>query len=100
MALTGKFDFRRTWSGKLILYVEEEVKLLFRRKLKRRWRRAKLIDMAEPELRRLMDMRFQPRPTYSSVTQRPAFTSDAVGGPSTATIQSPTSDKGIETTMH
>ena len=61
MALTGKIDFRKTWSGSLLLLVEEDVKALFSRKLKRRWRRATLMDLAQPELRLLIDMRSQPQ---------------------------------------
>jgi hypothetical protein len=29
MGLTGRFDFRRTWTGKIVLYVEEEVPALW-----------------------------------------------------------------------
>ena len=50
MALTGKIDFRKRWlSGALILLVEEEVRSRFTRKTKLRWRRATLMDLAEPE---------------------------------------------------
>ena len=63
MALTGRFNFRRSWFGKLMLEVEDEVKPLFggEGKLKRRWRRASLIDLAQPEMRPLIDLRFQPQ---------------------------------------
>lgn len=63
MALTGRFNFRRSWFGKLMLEVEEEVKPFFGgdNKLKRRWRRATLIDLAQPEMRSLIDLRFQPQ---------------------------------------
>jgi hypothetical protein len=57
MALTGKIDFRKSWFGTLILQVEEEVKPFFSRKKKRRWRRATLMDLAQPEMRILIDMR-------------------------------------------
>jgi hypothetical protein len=57
MALTGKIDFRKTWLGGLALLVEEDVKARFGRKLKRRWRRATAMDLAQPELRILVDMR-------------------------------------------
>ena len=63
MALTGRFNFRRSWFGKLVLEVEEEVKPLFggdKKPTKRRWRRATLIDLAQPEMRPLIDLRFQP----------------------------------------
>src|SRR3712207_3901538 len=63
MALTGRFRFRKSWFGDLILEVEEDVKPRFKRSLKRRWRNAKLMDLAEPEMRRLLDLRFRPRPS-------------------------------------
>ena len=64
MALTGRFNFRRSWFGKLVLEVEEEVKPLFasdKKPVKHRWRRATLIDLAQPEMRALIDLRFQPQ---------------------------------------
>ncbi len=64
MALTGRFNFRRSWFGKLMLEVEEEVKPIFGgegKPLKRRWRRATLLDLAQPEMRPLIDLRFQPQ---------------------------------------
>ncbi len=64
MALTGRFNFRRSWFGKLMLEVEEEVKPIFGgegKPLKRRWRRATLLDLAQPEMRPLVDLRFQPQ---------------------------------------
>ena len=60
MALTGRFNFRRSWFGKLVLEVEEEVKPFFasdKKPLKHRWRRATLIDLAQPEMRALIDLR-------------------------------------------
>jgi hypothetical protein len=60
MALTGKIDFRKGWFGSLVLQVEEDVKPLFGRKVKRRWRRATAMDLAHPELRVLIDMRSRP----------------------------------------
>jgi hypothetical protein len=60
MALTGKIDFRNSWFGGLMLLVEEDVKPLFGRKVKRRWRRATPMDLAQPELRILIDLRSRP----------------------------------------
>lgn len=60
MGLTGKIQFRKGWLGGMILLVEEEVKPLFRRTVRLRWRRATLMDLAEPELRILVDMRSRP----------------------------------------
>jgi hypothetical protein len=62
MALTGRFNFKRSWFGKLMLEVEDEVKPVFwseGKPLKRHWRRATLIDLAQPEMRPLIDLRFQ-----------------------------------------
>jgi hypothetical protein len=64
MALTGRFNFRRSWFGKLVLEVEEETKPFFasdKKPVKHRWRRASLIDLAQPEMRALIDLRFQPQ---------------------------------------
>src|SRR3712207_2914561 len=64
MALTGRFNFRRSLFGKLVLEVEEEVKPFFasdKKPVKHRWRRATLIDLAQPEMRALIDLRFQPQ---------------------------------------
>ena len=60
MALTGTIDFRKSWFGGIVLQVEEEVKPRFSSKVKRRWRRATLMDLAQPELRILIDMRSHP----------------------------------------
>jgi hypothetical protein len=68
MAITGRFDFRRTLSGKLMLLVEEDVATWFalwrRRSTKRRWRRARVLDLAAPEMRHLIDLRL--RPSYQA----------------------------------
>jgi hypothetical protein len=65
MALTGKFTFRKSLRGKIILQLEEEVKPMWRRASpappKRRWRDATLMDLAAPELRALIDLRFKPQ---------------------------------------
>jgi hypothetical protein len=64
MALTGRFDFQKTFTGKIMLRVEEEVPALLslsgERKMKRRWRNATLMDLTTPEMRLLMDARFTP----------------------------------------
>src|SRR3954466_12383871 len=65
MPLTGKFRFRKTLWGRIVLQLEEEVKQFWSRSkpdaLKRRWRDATLMDLAAPELRALIDMRFRPQ---------------------------------------
>lgn len=64
MPLTGRFNLRRTFGGRIVLQVEEEVRRLwpFSRKqpTKRRWRDATALDLAQPELRALMDLRDKP----------------------------------------
>jgi hypothetical protein len=66
MALTGRFNLRKSFSGRIILQVEEEVKSawsLFSRqpKFRKRWRDAKAMDLSATELRALMDLRNRPR---------------------------------------
>ena len=64
MGLTGKFKFRKTLRGKIVLQIEEEVKPFWSRSKpearKRRWRDATLMDLADPQMRFLIDMRFRP----------------------------------------
>ncbi|NBJ11412.1 hypothetical protein [Microvirga arsenatis] len=66
MALTGRFNLRKTWTGRIILQVEEEAtgfwgRMIGRPRLRRRWRDANVLDLAAPELRSLVDLRFRPR---------------------------------------
>jgi hypothetical protein len=63
MALTGRFDFRRTMTGHLQLWLEYESNafwgFLTRKKTYcRRWRNANIMDLTAPELRHLLDRRF------------------------------------------
>jgi hypothetical protein len=63
MALTGHYDFRRTITGQLRLWVEYDSNgfwdFLTRKKTYcRRWRNATIMDLTAPQLRHLMDMRF------------------------------------------
>ena len=62
MGLTGKYRFRKSLWGKIVLQLEEEVKPFWSKPgaLKRRWRDATLMDLAAPEMRPLIDMRFRP----------------------------------------
>jgi hypothetical protein len=62
MALTGRYDFRRTMTGQLRLWVEYDANgfwdVLTRKKTYcHRWRNATIMDLTAPELRQLMDMR-------------------------------------------
>jgi hypothetical protein len=62
MSLTGRFDFQITFTGKLVLLVEEEVPKMFKRgtgsqAMRKRWRPAKAIDLSVPAMRPLIDLR-------------------------------------------
>ena len=67
MALTGRFWFRKTWSGKLVLLVEDKRPRWLGPKgsFKLRWRDAKLLDLAEPPLRTLMTLERTYRTEYA-----------------------------------
>jgi len=62
VALTGRFNFRKTLTGKVVLQLEEDVKAWWpsRKRTKRRWRDAAPMDLARPELRPLIDLRAKP----------------------------------------
>jgi hypothetical protein len=63
MALTGRFTLRRTWTGRIVLQVEDEKRGFFRSRNappKRVWRDATLMDLAAPEMRPLIDLRYKP----------------------------------------
>jgi len=76
VALTGKFRFRETFWGKVVLQVEEEVRPVWPSNLTRRWRDAMPLDLAAPELRSLITLRFWP---YSGF--RPASVASRRGKP-------------------
>jgi hypothetical protein len=61
MSLTGRFNFRRTWTGKIVLQVEEERRAVLGKGFRKRWRDAKVLDLAAPALRRLIDLRLRPQ---------------------------------------
>ena len=67
MALTGQFQFRKTFGSKIVLQVEEEVPTVWswfgRHGTKKRWRDATLMDLSAPALRMLLDWRFTRRPS-------------------------------------
>ena len=60
MSLTGRFNFRRTWTGKIVLQVEDERPSMLGKGFRKRWRDAKVLDLASPALRRLIDLRLKP----------------------------------------
>jgi hypothetical protein len=59
MSLTGRFCFRRTFWGKVVLCVEEEKKAWFGKSAapRSRWRDASLIDLTDHALRGLLELR-------------------------------------------
>lgn len=63
--LTGRFNLRRTMTGRIVLQVEEEVEPRFaffgKKARHRRWRDATLMDLAMPEMRALIDLRYKPQ---------------------------------------
>jgi hypothetical protein len=61
MSLTGRFNFRRTWTGKIVLQVEDERRSLFGKGFRKRWRDGSVLDLASPALRRLIDLRLKPQ---------------------------------------
>lgn len=63
MALTGRFTFRRSFWGRIVLQVEEEKRSFWSRSkpFKKSWRDANLMDLAAPELRALIDLRYKPQ---------------------------------------
>jgi hypothetical protein len=71
--LTGRFELRRTWRGKIVLQIEEEVKSGWLRSrsanFRRRWRDATVMDLATPEMRSLIDLRHKPRAVMSYETR-------------------------------
>ena len=61
MSLTGRFNFRRTWTGKIVLQGEDERRSMFGKGFRKRWRDANVLDLAAPALRRLIDLRLKPQ---------------------------------------
>jgi hypothetical protein len=70
--LTGRFWFRKTWTGKLVLLVEEEKPRWLSRNgpTKLRWRDARLLDLAEAPMRTLMTLERTYRAEYGAGAAR------------------------------
>jgi hypothetical protein len=81
MSLTGRFNFRKTLTGKIILEVEEDVKsrwaMYGRRPSRRRWRNASVMDLSAPEFRALIDLRQKPQFVPQSYIPAPERTDKA-----------------------
>jgi hypothetical protein len=72
MALTGRYDFRKSMTGRLRLYVEYNANgfwdfLTGKKTYCHQWRAANIMDLAAPELRHLMDLRFTNPPHMPQV---------------------------------
>ncbi|TXN23203.1 hypothetical protein FV217_07815 [Methylobacterium sp. WL9] len=74
MALTGRFWFKKTWRGRLVLLVEEKRPRWFSRSdaFTLRWRDATLMDFAESALRPLLNLEHSLRPP-TSMTRAPGL---------------------------
>jgi hypothetical protein len=78
MSLTGRFELRRTWTGKIVLQLEDEVRTHWpwsrTAAFHRRWRDAKVMDLSSPEMRPLIDLRRRGRilPGYDSLSEMPS----------------------------
>ncbi len=101
MPLTGRFTFRRTFWGKIVLQVEEDVRspwLFWRRDTRRRrWRDATVMDLADVQLRALMDLRHRPLSTWQPspnlrVAEPPAPVAADKCEPSVVALETPRSD--------
>ena len=80
MSLTGRFNFRRTWTGKIVLQVEAERRSMFGKGFRKRWRDANVLDLAAPALRRLIDLRLKPQYVAEAPAAAPAAV-DAMATP-------------------
>ena len=84
MALTGRFEFRRSRTGKVVLQVEDDQVRSARLRpqktaYQRRWRDAKVMDLATLELRALIDLGLCPSPLIPSTQlSAPSNQNDAV----------------------
>ena len=83
MPLTGRFNFRRTLTGRIVLQVEEDKPLWWssKRKTRRHYRDANVMDLANPEMRALIDLRNKPQyvPPLSRAPEQMADRVDEIG---------------------
>jgi hypothetical protein len=107
MALTGRFNLRKSFSGRIILQVEEEVESTWglfsqKRRFRRRWRDAKPMDLPATELRSLMDLRNRPQSfmqafELTQVARPSAHKTDPIQSPA---ANSPLPSEGNPATAH
>ena len=59
MPLTGRFTFRKSLFGRIVLRVEEDAPLFWplSGRIHRRWRDARFMDLVQPEIRGLLNLR-------------------------------------------
>ena len=81
MPLTGRFNFRRTLTGRIVLQVEEDKPVWWSRngKTRRSYRDANVMDLAKPEMRALIDLRNKPQygqPLSRAPEQMPQIVAD------------------------
>jgi hypothetical protein len=81
MSLTGRFNFRRTWTGKIVLQVEDERRSMFGKGFRKRWRDANVLDLAAPDLRRLIDLRLKPQYLAEAPAAVAPTAADAIATP-------------------
>ena len=83
MPLTGRFNFRRTLTGRIVLQVEEDKPLWWssKGKTRRHYRDANVMDLANPEMRALIDLRNKPQyvPPLSRAPEQMAYRVDEIG---------------------
>lgn len=94
MSLTGRFNFRRTWTGKILLQVEDERRSMFGKGFRKRWRDANVLDLAAPALRRLIDLRLKPQYLADAPAVGAAAEVDALAVPLDAMPAMPTRAEG------
>jgi hypothetical protein len=77
MNLTGRFNFRKSLTGKIVLQVEEERRprwsFASRGDVRHRWRDARSLDLALPALRGLVELR-------DYIQECPQANSASIGG--------------------
>lgn len=88
--LTGRFTFRRTLTGKIVLQIEEDIRTLWplshKRAFRRRWRDAKLMDLTATQLRPLMDLRMKPPSHTVEVSPAPPASGSTDAPPNVVSI--------------
>ena len=98
--LMGRFTFRRTLTGKIILQVEEEVRSIWpmsrKRPFRKRWRDASTVDLSPTELRPLMDLRHRLPSPMPATPLGPGTSGSTAEVPNVVHVERPaTSTRGL-----